>query len=429
MWILFEFIFAGINTLLMYLFAASFLNKKPEGLKLLDAVVIAATVLVKILTAVYFSENIIIVSSIALITTLILGLVCFKGKLVRTLIVSVFAFITGVFVDVLVTFAFAYFALIPIEYVMTFSIYRILGRLLGVIIFALIITIIRNFKYKSQIVSKLVLALYILPILSIVTFQQFARQIAIRDYPPTIDEMIPILSILLMNTFIFLLIESTHRQNKKSIELIMVKSNLDALRKRTTQLMENQEHIRQISHDFKQHIDILYRLCHEGQYDRLLSDLKNLSSSHDSLWLVNTDNMMLDTLLSAKKAEADKLGVEFNMKLRVEPNLDYINIDICILLGNAIDNAIEACARSGLNKPGVTFDLTANASAFMVKLINDTQGHVEIKGGQIQTSKKDKVRHGLGIKSMNQIVKKLGGNIIFEYANGKFETWISISQK
>ena len=234
---------------------------------------------------------------------------------------------------------------------------------------------------------------------------------------------------VVVNIFIFVLIESIMRQNEKSQELIQIKSRYDAQQERMTQLLDNHEHIRQISHDFKQQADILYRLCHEKKYDELLSSLSKLSHNHSTLWPIQTGNMMLDTLLSSKNENAVRQGINFNLELDVQPELEYVNMDVCILLGNAIDNAIEACVRSCPGKKYIEMDLTANLSSFMFYLKNDIGEPPQIDGEQIKTQKSDKLRHGVGLKSMKQIVKKLGGNMSFEYDNDKFELWIHIAVK
>jgi len=232
------------------------------------------------------------------------------------------------------------------------------------------------------------------------------------------------ISIIIVNIFIFILVETIIWQNEKSKELILIEAQSIAQQKHILQLIDNHEHIRQISHDFKQQVDVLYRLCNEKHYDELLYNLSKLSKHHNSLLIVKTGNLMLDTILSSKKEDAVKQGVEFELKLNVQPMLHYITMDICILLGNAIDNAIEACARSHSNKKSIEMELTADSSRFLFHMKNNIGELPQKEGEFLKTQKADTLRHGIGLQSIKQICKRLDGDMTYEYDNMKFAIWI-----
>jgi len=273
---------------------------------------------------------------------------------------------------------------------------------------------------------KLILALSILPLVSILVYLQFISFVVATTHYLTITETIPMLSIVVVNIFIFVLVENIMRQNEKNKALLLIETQNDAQQKRIGQLMDYHEQVRHIFHNFKQQADVLYRLCKEKQYDELLDNLSKLSNHHNTLIIVKTGNLLLDTILSSKKAEATKQNIDFEFLLNVKPNLSYINMEICILLGNAIDNAIEACMRSTLDIKIIEMNLTATQSSFLFKMRNSIGETPQVEGEFLKTKKSDSLHHGIGMSSMSQTCRKLGGNLDYEYDDEQFRIWIHL---
>jgi len=189
-------------------------------------------------------------------------------------------------------------------------------------------------------------------------------------------------------------------------------------------LINNHEQIRLMYHDFKQQVDVLYHLCNKKQYDELLGHLSKLSNYHSTFLIVKTGNIMLDAVLSSKKEDAIRQGIDFTFNLNVKPELTYMCMEICILLGNAIDNAIEACVRSCLDKKIIEMDLVADSSRFLLHIKNTVGIVPQVKGKFLKTQKGDNLRHGIGLKSIKQISNKLGGDMTYEYNDNQFNIWI-----
>jgi len=425
-WFLLEFIFAMITTVLTYFLVRSFLQRKKVEINLLNSTVMAVVLVIKFLTSSYFNDSVIIISSVSIITAFIIGWFYFQSKLARTIMSAMFVFLSGAISELLAGVLIMGFRPVSMGEAMQFGIYRILIRTLSCL-FLLIIIILLGRLRKSLMTSmstKLVLSLCILPLVSILIVQQFTLHVVDTTYTTTINEIIPMISIIIVNIFIFILVETIIWQNEKSKELILIEAQSIAQQKHILQLIDNHEHIRQISHDFKQQVDVLYRLCNEKHYDELLYNLSKLSKHHNSLLIVKTGNLMLDTILSSKKEDAVKQGVEFELKLNVQPMLHYITMDICILLGNAIDNAIEACARSHSNKKSIEMELTADSSRFLFHMKNNIGELPQKEGEFLKTQKADTLRHGIGLQSIKQICKRLDGDMTYEYDNMKFAIWI-----
>ena len=314
---------------------------------------------------------------------------------------------------------------------MNFNIYRLQVRTLSHLFLLLVITLVGRFKARttSIMTNKLMLTLCILPTMSIFIMQKFAIHVVEITDIITVNEAIPMISIIAVNIFVFILVENLIVQNEKNQALLIIREQNIAQQKHIKQLLTTHDQIRQMSHDFKQQADILYRLCKDRHYDELLTHLSQLSNHRNALLIVKTGNIMLDTILSSKKDEADKQTINFKLTLNVQPDLYYMSIDICILLGNAIDNAIEACMMSAKKDRVIEMDLTADSSRFLLRMKNTVGEKPHLIGEFLQTKKSDRLRHGVGLQSIKQISKNLGGDMSYKYDEEYFSIWIYIPVK
>jgi len=356
----------------------------------------------------------------------------FRNKLNWTILSAVLSTIAGMVSEFLSGIFITRFMSVSLGDVMQFGIYRVMARTLSYLFFLTIVIWVGRFRKGSMtlITPKLAVALCVLPLASILIAQQFTVHIVdTTTYVPSVNEVIPILSIIVVNIFVFILMETIMRQNEKSQALTLIEAQSDAQQKHIRQLLNSYEQIRQISHDFKQQSDILYRLCKEKRYDELFQNLSNLSNHHSPLLIVKTGNILLDTTLSSKKEEAMKQEIEFECNLRVQPELPYMCMDICIMLGNAIDNAIEACSRSRSDKKIIKLELTADTSHFQFFMKNNVGTLPQTNGEFLQTKKTDKLRHGVGLQSIKQISNSFGGDMTYEYDDEQFEIWIYLPMK
>jgi len=431
-WIFVEFAFAGISIVLTYLFLRSFLKQRRTEFSTFNCIIAVSILAIKFVASLLFSNYIIIISSVAIVTAFLMSYFFFDGKKVIWSVVSaILVAIAGAVAELLAVIVITNFQSISLGEVMQFGVHRLTGRTLSYLVFLVLVIIIGKVRRNSMtsMTAKLLVALCILPLASILIIQQFTVHIIKTTYILNMNEVIPMLSIITVNIFVFILVENIIRQNEKNQALLLIESQCDAQQKHITQLLNNHEQIRQMSHDFKQQATILYRLCKEKQYNELLSSLSKLSNHHNELLIVKTGNLLLDTILSSKKEEAKKHGIKFECSLNVQPKLKYMSMDICILLGNAIDNAIEACMRSDANTNIIELELTADSSCFQFHMKNNIGELPQANEDFLQTKKSNTLLHGIGLQSIKQISNSLGGDMIYEYNDEQFAIWIYLTIK
>ena len=427
-WFLAEFTYAGVSAFLTYLFMKAFLKKRKDVDISWKIVTIVIVFLAKFIASYGFRESTVIIPSLSFLSAIAIGIICFRDKLRGVAVAGFFQLITGASAELIGAFVVITFQDVSVRGLVEYNIYRIQARTLSYLAYLIIIMLVsrfRNVSIEGMAVRPMV-ALCAFPLASMIIVQQFAQHLIRYAYAATIQEVIPLASILLVNIFIFVLVENLMRQNEKSRALILAETQGEALTEHLKQFMANQEQVTRMSHDFKHRVITLYALCKEKRYDELLDDLDKLSKKADQAPLVNTDNAMLDAIISYKKVEAEKHHIDLHIDLSVQPNIAYMTIEHCVLLGNALDNAIEACCKCPKDERKINLDLKAIDTAFMFNLTNTFADTPVESNGKFVTSKPGALKHGIGMSSMKRTCELLGGFMAYSYGAKRFKLQINI---
>ena len=129
-------------------------------------------------------------------------------------------------------------------------------------------------------------------------------------------------------------------------------------------------------------------------------------------------------ILNSKLLEAEKLGININI------NVDKItfsdnNYDLCLILGNLLDNAIEASSQVNDNK-WICITILKNNNIMNINISNNYSISPVEKNGKLYTTKLDKRSHGLGLDSVKQLVEKNEGVFNYKYENNIFEANVTL---
>ncbi|MDO4272023.1 MAG: GHKL domain-containing protein, partial [Candidatus Saccharibacteria bacterium] len=158
------------------------------------------------------------------------------------------------------------------------------------------------------------------------------------------------------------------------------------------ELAAKQDELRGMRHDMNnQLVTIQGYLAHQDiQNGSVYIDQLIQRHNQESL-SINTGNVALDTLLSVKKTVAEGKDIAFHMDVHVSNNLPIQPIDQCVIFGNALDNAIEACERCHEGERYIDFLLIERKSHLVFKIVNPLPPD---HSKTLETSKQDKDNHG-----------------------------------
>lgn len=197
-----------------------------------------------------------------------------------------------------------------------------------------------------------------------------------------------------------------------------------------TDLQKHQLELRHINHDIKSHTRTIVSLLESGQTEEVMEYANSLQSSVNAIAapVTNCDNMLINALLNDKLGMAKQDGVELRLCVMVPAVLNMANVDLCILLGNLLDNAAEACAQMGSDaKRFIDVDIRLVSDILCIDVSNPYKGEVKYKASKYFSTKDNSDIHGLGLSNVKQIVSKYNGRLNIDHDNNIFSVSVYIS--
>lgn len=182
---------------------------------------------------------------------------------------------------------------------------------------------------------------------------------------------------------------------------------------------ENIDIINHKCHDLKHQIQAL-KSANSNDLDQYIEEVENSIMIYDHV--LETDNEVLNTILSEKSLYCENHQITLTCIADGAP-LDFMStMDIYSLLGNALDNAIEAVSKyKEIEKRVVSLTISAKESFLCIQTNNYYEGKLEFKDGlPISTKKSNRAYHGFGMKSMKHLSEKYGGTMVASLDNGIF---------
>ena len=184
-------------------------------------------------------------------------------------------------------------------------------------------------------------------------------------------------------------------------------------------IARTQTELQKTAHDMKNALLAVLGTVSDGNAPAAEGKLRDmLQVATDSLQTVYTGRATVDAMLNVKARRMRDLHIRFEpiCFLRKEMALD--DIDFCIFLGNALDNAIEACEKLPEETRYIRLKLLESDGTLSCSIENPTDGALPENGAR--TTKRDRRRHGFGLENMREIVRKNGGEMETRSADGKF---------
>ena len=180
--------------------------------------------------------------------------------------------------------------------------------------------------------------------------------------------------------------------------------------------MERQQfEVRRLKHDMRNHLHTALALSQEEKDEYLNELLNNAAFSQKFHYCADAT---VNAVLSQKSVLMEMHGISFHAEADVTKELPFEKPDICAMLANALDNAIEACCFFPRNERRIELELREQKGLFVMKMSNrspysDTRGSWE-------TTKKDAKEHGYGIRSIQEVINRYGGTLELKNESGMF---------
>lgn len=228
-----------------------------------------------------------------------------------------------------------------------------------------------------------------------------------------------------MNILLFYLINDILKREirvrESDIFRLRAKNQTDTYRS----ISENFVKQRRRTHEYKNQILCIESLINTENYAELKNYIKNISGHLSTeLDYIKTNNVIVDAILNSKYRETLEKGIMFIFQLNDLSTLGIEDEDIVVILSNLLSNAIEACEKYS-GKKVIKLKFIKEGDDIIISVKNTYNGELEIRDGEIQTSKLyDSDEHGIGIKNIIAVIEKYQGSYTIQ--NDKEEFYFSI---
>ncbi len=186
-----------------------------------------------------------------------------------------------------------------------------------------------------------------------------------------------------------------------------------------------QDAIKQTSamrHDWKNQITALHLLWEQGSYEELGNSLKSLDKQLDRLtYKQYSNNFTVNTILQNTGAKAAELGITFHAYAPVDKTISIDENDLCSLLFNIFDNALEASSKMPEGKREISCVIKTAQGYLAIKCENTYTGQLATDPhGKLKTTNSDTSLHGFGLVQMRTIAEKYNGMLSVRHGSGMF---------
>ncbi|MCH5280512.1 MAG: GHKL domain-containing protein [Lachnospiraceae bacterium] len=216
------------------------------------------------------------------------------------------------------------------------------------------------------------------------------------------------------------------RQEEKS-RLAIYENQMQDLMQHIKDVESLYDSIRGMSHDMKNNLYAMEVLLQDGSKEQDARQyLKRMQDDLSALELpVETGNPITDVVIGRVYRTCQKEDIDFECRFVFPKREGYSVFDICILLNNALDNALEACSKLSKEKEDRKIKVTSyeKGNFFFIEIENGFGGTLRLgKSGDFLSTKEDAENHGLGIGNMERCVRKYYGRVELVPKDGYFVT-------
>lgn len=181
-------------------------------------------------------------------------------------------------------------------------------------------------------------------------------------------------------------------------------------------------------HNYRNHIQVMKAFAEKGDIETIKDYLNKLDEDLTTIdMVVKTGNTMADAILNSKISLAKSKGIKVKVDAHIPIKLKMSELDLCVILGNLFDNAIEANLPLPEDERLIRVYMDMKNTQLYISFTNFTASRKLAKEANLfKTTKGDD--HGFGLVSIDSIIEKLDGYISRNSEDGAFTTEILIPQ-
>ena len=410
-----------MEALMFFLIFEAFLDRRPGwGVwrYVLGVVVLGCLIMLSNHLFLYTFKNFILI----LLLAMIIAVVSYEGSfLVKVFALFIETIISGVS-EVAVMNIMASILVCSITDIVTVPVYRFVGILLSKFTALAVCNGIRVKRRMHRIhlnTAYWIIYTVLFGIVSMVMFFIFRMGYELNNTYYNTFATVSAVGMTFCTVLVLYLYERQAEQSAQLRRREQYERHLKSQVKHLDEILLKQEELRRVRHDMNNQLVAIQGYFHEGDIAGgeayVASLLQNLQTPSSR---IRTGNSALDAILNTKKALAESKGITVDMEVQISNRLPLEPVDVCVIFGNALDNAIEACDRITQGEKKISLVLVQREGKLLCHLTN-TAPINSSKDFSI-TSKSDKKNHGFGLVNLKESLEKYDSEPVIDYKDGLF---------
>jgi hypothetical protein len=238
--------------------------------------------------------------------------------------------------------------------------------------------------------------------------------------PNTITVIVVSVLLILSNFFLFHFFEVQLVHEQQKIEYKFMSRQIKVQADYYKSLIEEHQTINKTTHDIKNNLLAIEGCILGNDVQGAVKRINEICMNLNDKTKIYTSNITVDTILNAKEKEARNSGADLQIISSSFEDIKVDAIDLGVILGNALDNAIEACKKIPNDNAKTIFAKILHIEDYISIVVENTVDKpVHIVDGMVASTKNNSF-HGYGIKNIKAVVEKYDGDVQLHYEANKF---------
>ena len=292
---------------------------------------------------------------------------------------------------------------------------------------------LRMLRKKAAASKAVVLPMLLFPIGSVLVFTLIIRTcFVLQDLPFIIITIVSMISLIAANIILLRVIEQQSDYIRTKEALRFAKAQLQLQVEHYDALYRYQTETRKMRHDEKNKLLALSGLLRSGNADAAASiiDRELDLNEQEEESVIDTGNPVIDAVLQSKQSVAQENGVQLLIHAKTEEPILIDTIKLGVLLGNAVDNAVEAVAK--ITDPAVIRTVSVTLQTRMHRIFVCVENPTAEKGGNtddLRSDKDDAVYHGYGLQSIRTVAAEYDGSVTIVWEDHRFRIEVGLANQ
>lgn len=224
------------------------------------------------------------------------------------------------------------------------------------------------------------------------------------------------------------MLSQTYKGIVATEEAALVSSQLRMQEEQYGKLLENLEGNARLRHDWRHHLLTVNGFAESRDMDGLIAYLKEMMPSYAAKGETAVcENHVADVIIRHWAAIAQKRGIKMEIRVNIPGGISVSDMDLCIIFGNLVENAMEACDRQEDGEKTIDIRADYKGSQLIIGIWNTCSNPVSVRGGVYDSTKHEGA--GIGLVSVKHVVEKYKGILKIDSPEGKFNVNILINGK